>query len=76
MVQMGITQKSAAEPEQISCVSEALKHAESINNGLNTYQLIPKYKGGGNKLAEDAAFEHTFDFRNVQMGKKDNFRLE
>ena len=76
MVQMGITQKSAEEPEQISCISKARKRVNSINNGLNNSQLIPKYKGGGNKLAEDVAFAHTVAFHNVQMGKKDNFRLE
>ena len=73
---MVIPRKSVAEPEQISFVSEARKHFKSINIGLDTFQLIPKYKSGGNNLAGDAAFVHGVAFRNVHMGKKGTFRIE
>ena len=53
---MGIPQKSVVEPEKISCRAEARKHAKSINIGFDYFQLIPKYKGGGNKIAGDTEF--------------------
>ena len=76
MVQMVITQKIPEEPEQISCVAEARKHVKFKGNGLDTFQIIPKCKGGGNKLSGYAAFAQKVAFQNVQMEKKGTLRLE